>query len=129
MNELKAIERLIQRIQKPAPSVLKTGDKAGRFTFLGIDADGRLLCRCDCGTVEVATARLLGSILKAPSQHRCNLACPDALLYMPGNGRKNEGCALRLNGEHPATVSRMPRESRAARLALWQCQMIRRTAT
>jgi len=60
------------RVRAPAaePALLRSGDTAGRFTFLGIDARGQLLCRCACGALETVQGRYLAEPLRQASGHR-----------------------------------------------------------
>ena len=56
--------------EKPAPGLLKSGDRAERLTFLGITATGKALCQCMCGTIGEFPPKLLGSFVKPPGQWR-----------------------------------------------------------
>ena len=55
--------------KQPVPPLVKTGDTAGAFTFLGVDERGKLLCRCACGSLEAVIGKLLAQPLK-PQSHR-----------------------------------------------------------
>lgn len=52
------------------PQHMKTGDKAGRFTFLGLTVDGKALCRCDCGKLDEINPRFIVEPLQKQTRHR-----------------------------------------------------------
>jgi hypothetical protein len=54
----------------PEPPLIRTGDTVELLTFLGIDAAGRLLCRCACGQIEAFASSLLAEPLKPATRRR-----------------------------------------------------------
>lgn len=57
-------------ISPNVPECVKTGDRAGLLTFLGIAASGKALCRCDCGEVEEFAVTLIAEPLRKQSRRR-----------------------------------------------------------